>query len=779
MTGRRDIFDQAMRQGHSAAWDQRWGEAASAYRKALQEIPDDVGALTSLGLALYQAQQLDEALNAYARAAQLAPRETLAHEKCAEILQRLGRNDQAAAQFVAAADRYLEQRDVVKAIEDWQQAARLTPGQLSVHSRLALAYERTRQSRLAVAEYLTVAHLLQQAGQKDKALQAAQHALQLDPQSADAAQAVKKVRQGIALPETSAAPGRTSPLRPGASQASQQAAEAAASEAGMAAESESLIESAIRKSLSELANILFEAAGGESSAAPVTAGLDALTRGQTSSARQGRPDRARGLQHLGQAVGLHTQGNVGEAIDEYERALAAGLSNPAIHFNLGGLYVERGEADQAAQHLQAIVSHPEYGLAANLALGQVHLEAGQHQDAVRHLLEALRLADVGPASGQRTDELNAAYETLADAFASPDGQADAAKVATNLFDFLSGDGWRARLTQARAHLDASSETPGSVPVAEMMFVAHSDRVVDAITRIDRYLRAGKVGSALEEALLALDHAPTYLPVHMRMAQALRMAGRTEDATRKYEVVAEAYRVRGEATRAAGALEAVLQISPMNVAARTRLIDVLAESGQVDRAMQQYSELAQAYYDLADAEQARETYAQALRLAQRSGQERTYAVAVLHQIADLDQQRLDWRQAVRAYDQIKALDPMDGKARLALIDLYLRMAQPRQAIGELDDYLRRLLEAGQYDAAIALLEELVRARSDEMAFRARLARLYQDRGRKADAIAQLDALGELQLDAGMTQEGAATIRAILDMGPEDPSAYHQLLDQLSA
>jgi len=51
MPGREDIFQKAMNEGHSAAWDQEWSKAVSAYRKALQEMPDHPKALNSLGLA--------------------------------------------------------------------------------------------------------------------------------------------------------------------------------------------------------------------------------------------------------------------------------------------------------------------------------------------------------------------------------------------------------------------------------------------------------------------------------------------------------------------------------------------------------------------------------------------------------------------------------------------------------------------------------------------------------------------------------------------------------
>ena len=54
MPGREDIFQKAMNEGHSAAWDQEWDKAVAAYRQALQEFPDHPKALNSLGLALYQ-----------------------------------------------------------------------------------------------------------------------------------------------------------------------------------------------------------------------------------------------------------------------------------------------------------------------------------------------------------------------------------------------------------------------------------------------------------------------------------------------------------------------------------------------------------------------------------------------------------------------------------------------------------------------------------------------------------------------------------------------------
>jgi len=62
---------------------------------------------------------------------------------------------------------------------------------------------------------------------------------------------------------------------------------------------------------------------------------------------------------------------------------------------------------------------------------------------------------------------------------------------------------------------------------------------------------------------------------------------------------------------------------------------------------------------------------------------------------------------------------------------------------------------------------------------RLAEAYRAAGRKADAIAQYDALGEIQLDAGHVQDAIKAIQTIIDLGPPDLEGYQELLQNLQA
>ncbi|MCC6905699.1 MAG: tetratricopeptide repeat protein, partial [Anaerolineae bacterium] len=69
--------------------------------------------------------------------------------------------------------------------------------------------------------------------------------------------------------------------------------------------------------------------------------------------------------------------------------------------------------------------------------------------------------------------------------------------------------------------------------------------------------------------------------------------------------------------------------------------------------------------------------------------------------------------------------------------------------------------------------------DEIQLRQRLAQVYQHQGRTTDAVAQLDALGEMLLDAGDYATAAQTIRKIISMNPPDVAQYQELLEQINA
>jgi tetratricopeptide (TPR) repeat protein len=175
--------------------------------------------------------------------------------------------------------------------------------------------------------------------------------------------------------------------------------------------------------------------------------------------------------------------------------------------------------------------------------------------------------------------------------------------------------------------------------------------------------------------------------------------------------------------------------------------------------------------------ARNTYTEALRMAQQAQVERAARVKILHRMADMDLQSLDWRQALRIFEQIRTLQPDDLEARNSLVTLNLRLGRDEQAILELDNYLTYLRDNNQIEIAASFLEELVEEHSQLIPIRRRLVEIYQRLGRDEEAIVQLDTIGEQLMQVGDRAGAIKIIEKILSLEPANKAAYLLLLKQL--
>jgi tetratricopeptide (TPR) repeat protein len=181
--------------------------------------------------------------------------------------------------------------------------------------------------------------------------------------------------------------------------------------------------------------------------------------------------------------------------------------------------------------------------------------------------------------------------------------------------------------------------------------------------------------------------------------------------------------------------------------------------------------------LAQPERARERYAEALRLAPRGTPERKWEIRILHRMADLDMQRLDWNAAIRDYEQITEISPGDERAHLGLLRLYTRVGRVQRGIAALDRLIRRYLETRRVEKAVAILEDLVQEEPASIPLRFRAARLCLSAGKREQALEHLDILGDLQLQAGQDEAALKTIENILSLNPENVEGYMELYRDL--
>jgi len=263
-----------------------------------------------------------------------------------------------------------------------------------------------------------------------------------------------------------------------------------------------------------------------------------------------------------------------------------------------------------------------------------------------------------------------------------------------------------------------------------------------------------------------------------MGELLLMNARPQQAIEKLSTVARVYSARGEGDRATQIYERILTISPLDVEARIHLIEQLTARGQIKEAANQYLELADVYYRLAQLDKARDTYEKAMRLAQGTEVDAAWSVQILHQMADIDLQRLDWRKALLVYEQLRTLAPNDETARLNLVQLNLRLGQEAKANTELDNYLSYLNSRGRDQDVATFLVSLVAENARFALANRRLAEAYQQNGQREEAIRQWNKVGELMVDSGDREGAKAAVRAILALNPPNAERYQNFLNRLS-
>lgn len=765
MAGREDVYQDAMNKGHSAAWDQRWDLAAEHYQKAVEVKPGSSQAVNNLGLAYYQQQKYAEAQACYDQSAKMSPGDPLPIEKLAEIFERTGKIKEAAEKSMQAADLYLKLKDADKAIENWARITQLIPEHLKAHSRLALVHERLGRKEQAIREYISVAALLQDVGQIGEAVKAVDKAVAIDPKNPEAKQAKELVKANKTLPKPMRKRGATGPLRMAAVR---EMSEVPPEVARMAKEGPDPIAEARQKALTAMAGLLFDVSSddvdGDTTA---RSGL----RGVFGRTKDG--DLSKISLHLGAAIDHQTRAEDERAVKELLKAMKQGLEYPAAYFNLGLLLYKLENFEESQPYLARSVNHPDFALAARLLIADFMKERGRFQEAVIEYLEALKEADAAVVSPAEADSLREQYEPLIEGI-DQENDEKLLQLCQNIEDLLLRSNWRKHLTDARQQLPGGSPP---MPLAQILTEAKNAEIVEAMGRINQIARAGHLRSAMEEAYYLLSVAPTYLPLHIHMAELMLRMNHTKEAVTKFSVVAEAYAARGEAKRATDLLRRIVETSPMDLKARTKLIKRLSEQGQVDQAIHEYIKLADVYYRLAQLDQARTTYENALRLAQQTNADPEWSTRILKHMADIDMQRLDWRQAQRVYEQLRTLVPDDAQTRTRLIELNVRLGQENQAMVELDNYMSYLSGKARENQALKYLENLVNENQDMVSARRRLAEYYQQSSRALDAIAQWDKVAELMIVAGNTERAKEAIRAILVLNPPNAEQYRTALQKL--
>ncbi len=772
MTGGEERFQELISKGHSAAWDQEWDRAASYYQQALDEKPQDTNALKSLGLALFEMREYQQSLQYYQQAAQIDPGDPVPIEKMVLITKKLGNRKEAANLALQAAELYLHNEDIQKAIDNWRRALEIDPFKVRAYARLAMVYQRLGWDKKAISEYIKVASILQKTGKHQKALETIERALVIMPENIHAIRARDMIKSGKPLPlpdqpqekEEAEEKEKEKVERP----------QLRAPEEPEPEEEDTPIEEARQRALEILAQTIFEEGLVERQTfTPGRRGIDDLL-GDNGDGEGITGDDSLLKLHVSQAIDLHMKEKESQAADELKKAVDLGYESAAAFFTLGYLYYETGRLESAIRNLRRSASSTEFGLGSRLLLAKIKEDKESWKEGSKEYLEALRIADTQFAPVEERDDLLQLYEAMIDDLEKEEDEDAHIQMCKHVNNLLIRKDWRQVLKDHRLKAQGGHDL---LPVVDELVESRRSKVVSAHREVKSLSNNGYFGAAMEKAFLALRDAPTFLPLHITIGDLLLEQGRQSAAIKKYLAVADVYKVQDKLERALALYKKIIELAPLNIDVRQDYIDLLEEYGQRDQAIHEYINLADVYYSLAELKQARDTYEKALELISVFSLEKDWERDILHRMADIDTQRLDWDSALEVFKRIRDSYPSDKEASKQIIELHYRLGEERKAHHEMERYIGLFDPEQESSMIIEYLEELKEENPKEVGIRRNIAAFYQSQGQKQQAVTELDSVGDMLLDAGDRMGAIQIIEEIISLNPPNVEAYQKLLSQL--
>ena len=754
MAGDQRKFQIAMARAEEFSVESNWAEAIRAYRFALAEFPNNEAAIIGFGKVSMNSGQIDFAKKAFHQALRINPTNQDALIYIGDIQEKAGQIEPAAETYLRVGNMCAGKMDMDTAFEYWSRAITLVPDKTEAYRKLAGGLAQHGQPRLAARQYLALAAVYQEQDALDQAMHYIHEAEQLIPRDPGINAAKEALQAGTPIDPDEISETTPASQIPFPAYVDERSAKYALDEDPFAIEepevetgpTKGLVGAAQDLALTELANLVFE-----EDCTPQTTTF------------------------IIQAIDLQSNGNLSEAAKNYHQVVQSGMRRPALYFNLGLLWKDLGQLNQAAEMLNLAAQDDQYHLSAQFSLGEIYHSAGKLDAALRRFVDVVKNVDLQSATGQQQEDLANRYAGLANNYL---GQSDTGKINTfisALKKFFGHPSWEKKAVEARQLIDSVAEN-GTMSLAEYLETPETEVVITAMAFTNMYMKRNLLMTASEECLRAIQKAPSYLPLHVRLADILIKQGQTDQSIAKYLYIAKVYQMRGTPELSIDVYHKILRLAPMDVNVRSALIDIYISQKIFKNALDQYLVLADSYYQLAQVDRALEKYNEALRLATNTQNTGRWKMEILTRMGDIYNQRFDWAGAAAAYEELNKAKPGDEQIQRRLIDFYFKQNKSREAIAALD----KLLSHYQRQAplkAVEMLKELTTHRPEDMYLRQRMAIAYAQNGMTKQAIAEYDALGEMQLESGLRDQAVQTIQAIINLGPEDVDGYRRLLAQL--
>jgi protein O-GlcNAc transferase len=507
----------AAEQGHSALGavlvrEGQWAAGTRELEKALTLKPNDSAAQLNLAMVYAQSGAASKAiplfqkLDAEARSAQhplnaavlAVYARSLAQNgetrrAVGEMIEAVAKDDRNAELHDELGSLYAMEKDWAPAEQEFSEALRLRDDLASAHLHLGLVLqaeqkpgaieECTRAYALAPGDpviALAAGKALADAGRDSEAVPVLEHAVELQPKSAEAAYQLAIVLQRVdRVPEAIDLLKRVVHSEP--------ANAAALTNLGIA--------------LAQMHK--------------ATEGIPFLKKAVTIN-----PSDPTAHQDLAAAYIQINQ--IDDAVAELKIAIKMSPDSPQLHYDLGTAYKLQDDATDAIPELETAAKLNPAGSEPPYVLGLLYLQVGRYQEAAQQLELSLRLH---PQNGEGWATLGSVYSKL-------DRLPEAASALRKAIEQLPD--------QSDSHLLLASvlvkqnDTAGAAAerkVAADLMRKHMNlqRAEVATNSGKSLLASGKIDDAIVQFRDALSFDPSYTEAHSKLAEALEKQGKTAEA----------------------------------------------------------------------------------------------------------------------------------------------------------------------------------------------------------------------------------------------------------
>jgi tetratricopeptide (TPR) repeat protein len=482
------------------------------------------------------------------------------------------------------------------------------------------------------------------------------------------------------------------------------------------------------------------------------------------------------------------RGQIDKAIAEWEKLIKE-YPDANTYNTIGDLYFKKGDKSPAVDSfhkaarffrdegfsLKALAIYKKIlnidtsNTSALYALGELSEEKGLTTDATKYYLAS---ADILSKEGKK-DELLKVYDRILSL--SPSNIPLRNKVA----EIFKKEGLRIEAAKEYLHIARLYDEKDDANNAGMYYKKSLDLQPDnneALLGLSSiYEKTGDSTQAQEYLKKAVELAPSNTELILKYAESLVKAKSFSEAMQY--------------------ISKITAIEPSHTAARKLLGEMYAESGDKQKAWEEYKviideiifggKLDEAINILTmfiDAEPVETRKKLVALYKQKNDYESAFAELVSLGDAFIFSEERMLKEALECYKEASAIHPDDNELKEKITDIKRELgeeyAEPKKSVEESLAEADIFFRYGLYDEARTMLESLKIQEPENADVHAKLKSLYSETGDKEQAVNECMILAELYNKSGNIELSEGILKEAYEINPEDPRLLERLSMQLS-